>query len=60
MAENTVTIAEASRMPITLFVAELKKACERHDGYIMGATGQNPRRAGSEVNEQNQRRISNL
>lgn len=43
MAENTVTIAEASRMPITLFVAELKKACERHDGYIMGATGQNPR-----------------
>ena len=32
------------RMPIGLFVKQLGEALNRHDGYIMGATGQNPRR----------------
>ena len=32
------------RMPIGLFVKHLGEALNRHDGYIMGATGQNPRR----------------
>lgn len=31
------------KMPINLFVKELKAAEARHDGYIMCATGQNPR-----------------
>lgn len=31
-------------MPIDQFVEELGKAYERNDGYIMGATGQNPRK----------------
>lgn len=32
------------KMPIALFVSQIGKALERKDGYIMGATGQNPRR----------------
>lgn len=32
------------RMPIELFVTQLGDALQRKDGYIMGATGQNPRR----------------
>ena len=32
------------KMPIGLFVKEIGEAFERGDGYIMGATGQNPRR----------------
>jgi hypothetical protein len=31
------------RMPIALFVAELKAALDRGDGYIMASYGQNPR-----------------
>ena len=31
-------------MPVDMFVYELGKAYERNDGYIMGATGQNPRK----------------
>ena len=38
--ENALKIR---RMPIELFVAELRAAKERHDGYIMGARGQDPR-----------------
>ena len=34
----------AERMPINLFVEQLYAAYERHDGYIMGATGQNPKK----------------
>lgn len=34
----------AKRMPINKFVAELKAAYKRKDGYIMGAKGQNPRK----------------
>ena len=34
----------AKKMPISLFVKGIGEACERGDGYIMGATGQNPRR----------------
>lgn len=33
----------ASKMPISQFVAELKAALDRKDGYIMGSYGQNPR-----------------
>lgn len=32
------------RMPIGLFVAGVKAAIARHDGYIMGAKGQNPKK----------------
>lgn len=32
------------RMPVGLFVSQLGEALKRKDGYIMGATGQNPRR----------------
>ena len=32
------------KMPIGLFVQQLAEALRRKDGYIMGATGQNPRR----------------
>lgn len=32
------------RMPVKLFVEQLGAAYARSDGYIMGATGQNPRR----------------
>lgn len=32
------------RMPISLFVTELRAAHARKDGYIMGATGQNPKK----------------
>ena len=32
------------RMPIGTFVAELRKAVDRKDGYIMGATGQDPKK----------------
>ena len=32
------------KMPIGLFVEQITAACDRKDGYIMGATGQNPRR----------------
>ena len=32
------------RMPISSFVQQIGEAWERGDGYIMGATGQNPRR----------------
>lgn len=31
------------KMPIALFVQQLGEAYDRRDGYIMGATGQNPR-----------------
>ena len=31
------------RMPAALFARQLGEALERHDGYIMGATGQDPR-----------------
>ena len=31
------------RVAISTFVAELAAALNRHDGYIMGAYGQNPR-----------------
>ena len=31
------------RVPISTFVAMLKEALKRKDGYIMGATGENPR-----------------
>lgn len=31
------------RIPISTFVAMLKEALKRKDGYIMGATGENPR-----------------
>ena len=34
----------AKRMPIDLFVEQLYAAYERKDGYIMGATGQNPKK----------------
>ena len=34
----------AKKMPAGLFVQQLGEAWERKDGYIMGATGQNPRR----------------
>lgn len=33
----------AKKMPIGLFVQQIGEAWERKDGYIMGATGQNPR-----------------
>ena len=33
----------ANKMPIGQFVAELEKALNRKDGYIMGATGQDPK-----------------
>ena len=32
------------RMPTALFVEELRAAVARKDGYIMGATGQNPKK----------------
>lgn len=32
------------RVPISMFMAELRAAHKRKDGYIMGATGQNPRK----------------
>ncbi len=32
------------KMPISLFVKQIGEALERGDGYIMGATGQNPRK----------------
>ncbi len=32
------------RMPAALFAQELGEACARRDGYIMGATGQDPRK----------------
>ncbi len=31
-------------MPVEKFVEELKAACERKDGYIMGSKGQNPKK----------------
>lgn len=34
----------AKKMPISLFVKQIGEALERGDGYIMGATGQNPRK----------------
>lgn len=34
------------RMPIGLFVAGVKAAIARHDGYIMGAKGQDPKKWG--------------
>ena len=34
----------ANKMPIGKFVEELKKAYQRKDGYIMGSTGQNPKK----------------
>lgn len=34
----------AKKMPIGLFVQQLGEALERRDGYIMGATGQNPKK----------------
>lgn len=33
-----------TKMPIGTFVSELKAAKDRKDGYIMGATGQNPKK----------------
>ena len=35
------------RMPIGLFVAELRAAVDRKDGYIMGAKGQDPKKLSS-------------
>ena len=32
------------RMPIGLFMTELRAACARNDGYIMGAKGQEPKK----------------
>jgi len=37
----------AERMPIGLFVSELKAALDRKDGYIMCALGQNPKKLNS-------------
>lgn len=37
-------MAEIKKMPAALFARELGEALERHDGYIMGATGQDPRK----------------
>lgn len=37
-------MAENMLMPIGQFVLEIEKAYKRGDGYIMGATGQNPRK----------------
>lgn len=34
----------SKKMPIGVFVAELRKAVDRKDGYIMGSTGQNPKK----------------
>ena len=34
----------AKKMPIAKFVSELYAAYKRKDGYIMGATGQNPKK----------------
>ena len=34
----------AKKMPTSLFVSELYAAYKRKDGYIMGATGQNPKK----------------
>ena len=34
----------AKKMPIELFVDRLYAAYKRHDGYIMGSTGQNPKK----------------
>lgn len=34
----------AVKMPIGLFVSQLREALNRKDGYIMGATGQNPKK----------------
>lgn len=36
----------AKKMPIAKFVSELYAAYKRKDGYIMGATGQNPKKWG--------------
>ena len=36
-------MSKIARMPIAAFVAELEAALHRKDGYIMGATGQDPR-----------------
>lgn len=37
-------MAEIKRMPVGQFVDGLEKAWKRGDGYIMGATGQNPKK----------------
>lgn len=37
-------MAEIRRMPVADFVNGLEKAWKRGDGYIMGATGQNPKK----------------
>ena len=34
----------ATKMPIGKFVSEVEAALNRKDGYIMGATGQNPKK----------------
>lgn len=34
----------AKKMPISSFVTELRNAWKRGDGYIMGSTGQNPKK----------------
>lgn len=34
----------SKKMPIGTFLAELRKAVDRKDGYIMGATGQDPKK----------------
>lgn len=37
-------MSSIKKMPATLFARQLGEALERKDGYIMGATGQDPRR----------------
>jgi hypothetical protein len=34
----------SNKMPIGVFMTELRKAVDRKDGYIMGATGQDPKK----------------
>lgn len=42
--EEKEEITMANKMPIRTFVAQLQEAVARKDGYIMGATGQDPKK----------------
>ena len=42
--EKKEEIIMANKMPIGTFVAQLQEAVARKDGYIMGATGQDPKK----------------
>lgn len=42
--EKKEEITMANKMPIGTFVAQLQEAVARKDGYIMGATGQDPKK----------------